>query len=346
MTFTGSVASRIMSPRGWATGFAGILHQYAEGLVAFEFTTGATPKPNTLLFVGGLSDGIGTTPYIPDLANALEHSSWSLLQPNLSSSHSGWGVESLGQDVEEMAECIRYIQSKKNHGKIAIMGHSTGSQDVLHYLYSSAKSAKDENESSLRPAVDGAIMQAAVSDREAMRNVLEEGSSRQTPEEAQKTFATLLDLARKSASDKSGFDVLLPLDHTAALGYGDETAVSGRRFLSLISPDSPAKPAEDDLFSSDLEFDKTFGVVSTNGLLRGTLLVLLSGEDGSYPENVDKEALLRKWKNAANGGDKHRVWNDEFSGVIPGASHGLGGRDEELPRQDLTRRVTGYLATL
>jgi hypothetical protein len=255
-------------------------------------------------------------------------------------------VESLGQDVTEIAECIRYIKSHKENGKIAIMGHSTGSQDVLHYLYSSADSADDAGQTSVRPIVEGAILQAAVSDREAMRNVLEEGSSRQTPEEAQRTFATLLDLARKSASDKSDFDVLLPLKHTAALGYGNETAVSGRRFLSLISPDSPSTPAEDDLFSSDLEFDKTFGTVKSNGLLRGTLLVLLSGEDGSYPEDVDKEALLRKWKHAANCGDKHRIWNDEFSGVIPGASHGLSGRDEELPRQDLTRRIAGYLATL
>jgi len=256
-------------------------------------------------------------------------------------------VGSLDQDVTEMGECIRYIQSKKKNGKVAIMGHSTGSQDILHYLYTPARSGEAGNESSFRPAVDGAIMQAAVSDREAMQNVLEEGSSRHTPEELQKTFATLLDLARKSASDTSRFDVLLPLLHTAALGYGDDTAVSARRFLSLVSPDSPAKPAEDDLFSSDLQdFDKTFGTVKTNGLLKGTLLVLLSGEDGSYPEKVDKEALLRKWRNAANGGDKHHVWNDEFSAVIPGASHGLSGRDEELPRQDLTRRVTGYLATL
>jgi hypothetical protein len=30
MTFTGTVAPRIMSPRGWATGFAGTLHQYVR----------------------------------------------------------------------------------------------------------------------------------------------------------------------------------------------------------------------------------------------------------------------------------------------------------------------------
>ena len=45
------------------------------------------------------------------------------------------------------------------------MGHSTGSQDVIHYLSS---------KSSSRPKVDGGIMQAPVSDREYFEQVDDE----------------------------------------------------------------------------------------------------------------------------------------------------------------------------
>lgn len=41
---------------------------------------------------------------------------------------------------------------------VVIMGHSTGSQDVIHYLTSPSPSP--------RPKVDGGIMQAPASDRE------------------------------------------------------------------------------------------------------------------------------------------------------------------------------------
>jgi hypothetical protein len=244
----------------------------------------------------------------------------------------------LEQDVIEIAECVQYIQARKQ-GKVAIMGHSTGSQDVLHYLYSSVE---DDGEGSSRPAVDGAILQAAVSDREAMQATIEDD------ERLQEMYTQLVNVARHTASAEDDDNNLLPLSMTRALGYGD-TLVSARRFLSLVSPDSPARPAEDDLFSSDLgenTLKQTFGAVGSSDRLRGTLLVLLSGEDDAYPESVDPVALLEKWQRASNHGHQNMVWNQEFSGVIAHASHDLGEDDQEPPRKELTKRITGYLATL
>lgn len=50
-----------------------------------------------------------------------------------------------------MGALVRHLRPR--HKKIVIMGHSTGSQDVIHYLLN-------------RTGVDGGIMQAPVSDRE------------------------------------------------------------------------------------------------------------------------------------------------------------------------------------
>jgi hypothetical protein len=314
--------------------------------MAFEFTNGAS-KPNTLILIGGLSDGLGTIGFTKSLVESLEQSSWSLLSPILSSSYSGWGVGSLDQDVEEITKCVEYIQARKQGGKVVIMGHSTGSQDVLHYLYSNTG-----DDASLRPAVDGAILQAAVSDREAMQATIEGDSDEEKPEGLQEIYIQLVKLARETVSaEEDGDDKLLPLSMTSALGYGDDTPVSARRFLSLVSPDSPGQPAEDDLFSSDLSDDslkKTFGVVGSSGRLReqGTLLVLLSEEDDAYPDNVDPDDLIEKWQRITDEGHQHRVWNQEFSGVVAGATHDLREENQEEPQRELARRVTGYLATL
>jgi hypothetical protein len=266
----------------------------------------------------------------------------------LSSSYSGWGVGNLNQDVTEIGKCVQYIQARKQGGKVVIMGHSTGSQDVLHYLISPVT---DCGEASSRPAVDGAILQAAVSDREAMQAGIEEDASQQTPEGLEKIYTQLVNLSRYTTAVEDGGpdDRLLPLSMTSALGYGKDKAVSARRFLSLVSPDSPAQPAEDDLFSSDLDEDtlrRTFGAVGSSGRLRSTLLVLLSGDDDAYPDSVDPGVLLERWQRAADHGHQPQVWNQQFSGVIAGASHDLCEENQGPARQELAKRVTGYLATL
>lgn len=222
---------------------------------------------------------------------------------------------------------------------MVIMGHSTGSQDVLHYLHAPNPFPHDPKfEKGLqhltRPQVDGAIMQAPVSDREAVLNTVR-GSN-----EARGAYDQLVDYATRQPFTSGKTETILQPHLLKLVGLAADVPVSSRRFLSLVSPESPEKPAEDDLFSSDLKdqrLKETFGAVADRGLLRSTLLVLYSGSDDFAPAWIDKEGLMRRWEEATNEGGKNR-WNAN-SGVIPGASHNIKDQGQD----DLVARVTRYL---
>lgn len=74
------------------------------------------------------------------------------MQLHWSSAYTGFGTTSLDTDVSELAALAAHL---RNNGTktIVVMGHSTGSQDTIHYL-------------TTRADADGGIMQAPVSDRE------------------------------------------------------------------------------------------------------------------------------------------------------------------------------------
>ncbi|KAL4803520.1 hypothetical protein BDV18DRAFT_144934 [Aspergillus unguis] len=348
-------------------GLPGILHHYTESLVTFEFTTATTPKPHSVLFVGGLGDGLATTSYMADLARALQPTDWSLFTLNLTSSYSAWGLGHLDRDTDEIAQCLNYIKDYKSgkfstanavieneKRKIVLMGHSTGSQCVLHYLtkpnpHTSAKAFDSDLAHTLRPFLDGAIMQAPVSDREAIQWVLSQGWMGQTPAEVTKVYKDLEKLATEEVAKHAdpNFDTLLPLHMTGVIGYPGNVPLSARRFLSLVSPKTPHEPGEDDLFSSDLgeeQWKKTFGVIREKGLLGGKLMVLISGSDQAMPGWVDKGALLEKWKKVVdeNQPKEKEIWHED-SGLIPGASHALSNDDQAEPRKNLVERVMRYL---
>lgn len=313
-----------------------------------------------MLFVGGLGDGLATTSYTADLAAALAPTDWSFFTLALSSSHQAWGLGQLDTDADEIARCARHVRDYKrskfgggNNNKLVLMGHSTGSQCVLHYL---SRQRPDNDDTRLRPeqqlepvgrpvAVDGAVMQAPVSDREAILWVLQHGFKGRSAGEVRAVCDDLVGLARKeAAAPEAGVDAVLPLWMTSYI-YPADTPIGTRRFLSLFSPDSPGHPGEDDMFSSDLadgELDKTFGKIRDRGLLRGRLLVLMSGADQAVPDWVDKERLLARWRAAADRGAGAPVW-DRNSGLIPGASHALSNDDQAEPRRFLVAKVLGYL---
>ncbi|RDL33298.1 DUF1749-domain-containing protein [Venustampulla echinocandica] len=327
-----------------------------ETLVAFEYTSSTIRKPHSLLFIGGLGDGLATTSYMADLVNALQPTQWSIFSLNLSSSYGQWGLGHLDRDTDEIAECVRYIldykTSKFGTSKIVLMGHSTGSQSVLHYLHRpnphiSTPVFDPYLQHVTRPAVDGAIMQAPVSDREAILALLKEGFGDKSASDMQEVYDQMEAMAKDAARHDQSIDTLLPLALTSQIYPG--VPISCRRLMSLISPESPQAPQGDDLFSSDIgdeQLSKTFGMIETQALLRGPLVVLISGADQSVPNWVDKENLLRRWKNAADHGGKYRIWDDEYSGVIPGASHALSNDDQAEPRKDLATRVLGYVHRL
>lgn len=239
---------------------------------------------------------------------------------------------------------MRFVRDHKTAqcgagGKVVVMGHSTGSQDVLHYLHSPNPFPHDDTfEKGLqhltRPQVDGAIMQAPVSDREAVLNTMKGDN------EARGAYDQLVDFARRQPFTGGKCESILPPHLVKMVGLADDVPVSSRRFLSLVSPESPERPADDDLFSSDLgdqRLRETFGAVGDRGLLRSSLLVLYSGSDDFAPAWIDKEHLMQRWKDAANEGGRNR-WN-ENSGVILGASHNVKDQGQE----DLVARVTRYL---
>ncbi|KAK2763018.1 hypothetical protein FQN53_007344 [Emmonsiellopsis sp. PD_33] len=329
----------------------GILHSYAPRLTAFEYASpkNTTHKPHSLIFIGGLGDGFYTVPYLNDLAAALETSSWSVYQVLLTSSYSGWGLASLDGDVDEIGQCVDYVKSYKSAsapaqnyppGKVVIMGHSTGSQDTLHYLYS-----QNPGSGNIRPPVDGAILQAPVSDREAILNTIRTGNEYGSPEELQKAYDELITIAQNQ-TQVEGKDTLLPLWLLEKIGLGDTTPISSRRFLSLASPDSPERPQEDDLFSSDLtdaRLRETFGMVGSRGLLKKSLLAIPGGADEYAAPWLDKEGQLKRWEEATKGGSSREgIW-DPNSAVIPGATH---SPTEPGPKQELIARVKAFLANI
>lgn len=291
-----------------------------------------------------------------DLVRALQPTEWSLFTLNLTSSYQSWGLGHLDRDTDEIAQCLNYIKeyktSKFGSGKIVLMGHSTGSQCVMHYLsrpnpHTSTPSFDPDLEHILRMPLDGAIMQAPVSDREAVQWVLSEGIGGKTGDEIRPLYEKMVAIARESVAKGEPHDTMLPLWMTSHI-YPAKTAISCRRLLSLISPDSPQSPGEDDLFSSDLSDEQlktTFGMINERGLLNHKLMVLFSGADQAVPEWIDKEKLLSRWQGITDHNGKYQIWDQEHSAIIPGASHALSNDDQAKPREFLVDKVLGYLTS-
>ena len=317
---------------------SGQLHVYCKKrkLCAFEHVPDAVSRhesrqnKNALLFIGGLGDNFLSVPFVQLIAEKLakQERYWSVFEVQLSSSGRAWGLCSLDRDVEELARCIYWAKDSIGCHRVVLMGHSTGSQDVLHYLYHNA---------SVRPRVDGAILQAPVSDREALSMLFElEGRPRSK-------YHAAYEVCLKFAEDKSKSSELLPKEHTTALGFGD-APISVERFLSIASPYSPDKPSAKDLFSSDLSDERlrqTFGRVHWSVLTSRQMLILMSGEDEHVPKWVNMKALLKRWESALKTGD---VKLHQHSGVVGGIRH--NGRTDNGVSYEIVERCMEYLETV
>ena len=85
-------------------GTPGVLHQYTSKLVAFEHTSvthNTNVYPNTLIWIGGLGDGLLTVKYPKAIAQSLSPE-WSIVEVLLSSSYRGFGYTSLAKDAKEL----------------------------------------------------------------------------------------------------------------------------------------------------------------------------------------------------------------------------------------------------
>lgn len=290
----------------------GTLHYIPPNLAAFEPTKplSNTQPINTLLWIGGMFDTFLSVAYPMTIAQKLGPA-WSLMTASLGSSGMSWGVSSIARDAEEMAKIVSYIKEQRPTGKIVIMGHSTGCQDCMEYLV--GKNAEK------RPPVDGIILQAPVSDREALGMTLPDAHMHEANQ-----------LALKMCREGKEKDVLP--NRLTKPGFG-RIGITARRWVDIASP-APAHDGNDDYFSSDLSDDRlrgTFGKLPFSS----PLLVLYSGDDEGVPSTVDKRRLTQKWMHITeSGGGSVDAKN---GGVVDGASHNLNGQSNEVVESSTLR---------
>jgi pimeloyl-ACP methyl ester carboxylesterase len=284
----------------------GTLHTYDYNLTAFEFE--ARESKNAIVFIGGLGNQYLGVPYLSEL-NESVGPDWRLFQVAISSSGEGWGTGSLDRDVEEISKLVKYLKQSLKISKVVLFGHSTGCQDSLHYLLKS----KEE--------VDAIILQASVSDREAIQEYFKESN-----------FGKLEDFNKeaKEVYDTKGPLELLPKKFSDIL-FG--APINAYRWLSLA-----AVGGDDDYFSSDLPDD---ALKMTFGKINKPSLFLYSGSDSSVPKYVNKDELLKRWGSFTD----RRFWN---SVIIQGASHDIGSDsiDQEKATEILTSTVNKFLADI
>lgn len=300
---------------------AGTAHRYSERLVAFEhaspYDSSTTDAPNTILWVGGLTDGLLTVPYPASIAASLP-SSWVLAEVLISSSYKGWGTSSLARDARELGDCVKYFKTLRPNKKVVLMGHSTGCQDAMEYVI-----GKDADN---RPGLDGVILQGGVSDREAWEDSMKAGPERDA-------YDALIQEAKGMVDRGLGKEVMQREGNTIVQEIGGP--INAYRTFSIL-----AKGGDDDYFSSDLSdvfFASTFGKFPKST----PVCFLLGAEDPYIPATVDRVALVQRWTKIIREGGG--VVDDADGGIVPGAHHNLDGDPEEVVL-DLVKRVCGFLA--
>lgn len=297
----------------------GILHHYAYNLTAFEFTTHPHKvTPNVLIVVAGLGDGLLNVPWIPPLAAQLDESNedkkpskrWSVVQAVLRSSYDGWGTSSIEQDIKDLSKLVSYIRSQPGRAKVVLGGHSTGCQDTLAYLSSQLSGDK---------SVDGGILQAGVSDVEAMNLLLPSGELERLCSEIEQDYL----------SNGREHEILPPKFRKIAFN----TPITASRFYSIAK-----KGGIEDFFSPDLtdeDHKRTWGKVNK------PILVLPGGKDEFVVKTTDQNKLLQDWQAAT----KPEYWTS-LSHVIKGANHKIDHRSDEGAVEDAVSAIIKFLDTL
>jgi len=258
------------------TAAQGELFLYNEdfGYAAFEVSGGGAGT-RALVCIGGLTDGLLSLRYLPTLAEVVSShkaGSWRVVQPVLQSSYRGWGTGSLDEDVEDIDRLLSYLSSHRGIFEVALLGHSTGCQDVVRYLAVGKHSSM----------VKAVILQAPVSDREALL-LTNTGSS----DGVDTSFTQYCELAAQMVSDGRGDEVM---PRAASLLIGPPHAISAYRFNSLTGC-----MTDDDMFSSDLtdsELQRRLGHICV------PTLVVVSVDDEYVPPTVDCRTLAARMADA------------------------------------------------
>lgn len=97
---------------------------------AFEHSSASTT--NALVFIGGLTSGPHTTPFVRLLTNKLAEGpaelGFTVWEFRMRSSYTGFGYSSLSNDVEDISSLVAYLQ-KIGKEKIVLVGMSTGTSN-------------------------------------------------------------------------------------------------------------------------------------------------------------------------------------------------------------------------
>lgn len=168
---------------------------------------------------------------------------------------------------------MRYLNAHRSGQTFALVGHSTGCQNSIHFL----KNGDDD----MVARTKSVALQAPVSDREhAMMEPNYEENIR---------------LARQMKEDGKGNEMMPRSAFWAP--------ITASRFASLQDVGG-----DDDFFSSDLsdsEMAERLGHVGVWGKAHsGYLLAAYSGADEYVPDHVDKGKLLERMCAAMNGPDE------------------------------------------
>jgi pimeloyl-ACP methyl ester carboxylesterase len=305
MTSLTATAAAVSSPSA-VPSLRGQLFPYAENSrVAFESpllqqddddddsSTLPLLSPRKCVLLGGLSDGLWPVPYTVRLERACRDAGcWSLVQPVLSGSYTGFGHGSLDRDAAELDELLQFLCLHRRAEQVAIVGHSTGCQDIVHYL----KHGKSEWISK----VVVAVLQAPVSDREA-------ATVRDDPVVLQHRLET----ANKMREGGRG-DEMMPREAFWA-------PITAARYLDLMEVGG-----RDDYFSSDYTDEQLAERLSHVGELTQLqhCLVAVSGSDEYVPTGIDTETLMQRICRAMNAASS-RNEPPAVGLYLPAANHNL-----------------------
>ncbi|SPO26042.1 uncharacterized protein UTRI_02316 [Ustilago trichophora] len=333
--------------------------------VALPYFDTDADLPHSLVFAPGLTDTIGTIPYLPRLADSIRNHGFSLVQPQLTCNLGGYGQCTLEGDAQEIASCVSHLRSlpAKQKGKVVLMGHSTGCQDLIAYLLSSTRAADPSTR------IDGAILQAPVSDREffelerklADSDAVREEMDRELQEATQlvRTGQGAALLPRKDAASISmptdPSDPPQPADSvaTGSTSSGNASAVLSPAMTAYRSWSLRAKGGHDDFFSSDLEDalitatdpgSRTIGRaiknlqagVGPNSTITPRILALIGEKDEYVPDGV-ANILLQRWTELLNGTGGFQAT------VLKQANHQAAG---QVATDHLIQTVDDFLAKL
>lgn len=270
------------SPYGTFSGQLFTFRSPFPSLVAFESTPpslSVSECKRKCIFIGGLSDGPIPVPYVKELETQCHDLGWSLVQPVLSSSYLGFGSGTLERDTSEICELLDYLSAHRGGESYALVGHSTGCQNGIHFL----QNADDEHAEKMKLVV----LQAPVSDRESA--------------ELKPGYQKNIEHARKLAAGGEENEMMPRSAFWAP--------ITARRFLDLQDRRPPdGLGGMDDYFSSDLtdeQMSERLGHVGKVGGEFGLkVLAAFSGADEYVPKQVDKRQLLDRMCGAMNGKGK------------------------------------------